>query len=500
MRRTPVTTASNVPGVDDRPDGTALDLPTIPRRRAVDRIDTRLVNVLTVLGFALPTLLYLWVLHADSVNVIVGDQFDDITVINDSYRHLFDWGSLWAQHNENRIFFPNLIVILLSRTTHFNVRIEEYLSAAMLLAAIVLLIWSHKRRSPAVPWLYYCPVAVLGLSLVQYENMLWGFQMAWYLVLLALIVALFLLDFTTLTGIAFVGAIAASAIGSFSSLQGLLIWPAGLVLLYHRRRPPAFLVVWIAASVGSALLYFHNFASGGSFLYKVAWHHPGASVRFFLFEVGDIVGFRTAHIRVGNAAVSALGLVIVIVAILVIIVFGTVRDTESGNPLGAALICVGLLFAAIVTVGRLFGGYVAASASRYTTFDLMIPIGIYLSLLPSPSTAADRLGMVAGGLDHRRIRRALVVAARWGTAAVIVVQVTFGTYYGFDGAQHRHTGQVAAVKVSENFEGESDWAVAQLYLFGGSVPFIRHQLEIAKARHLSLFVSVPTNRTSAHSP
>lgn len=98
------------------------------RRRLVDRLDRRLVNVLTVLGFGLPVVGYFVLVHQGSVNVIVSDQLSDLTVIEHSYTHLFDWGSLWAQHNENRIFFPNLIVVLLAHTTAFNVQIEEYLT------------------------------------------------------------------------------------------------------------------------------------------------------------------------------------------------------------------------------------------------------------------------------------------------------------------------------------------------------------------------------------
>ena len=156
------------------------------RKRIVDRLDRRLVNTLTAIGFAAPVLVYFWMVHHYSVNVIVGDQWDDVTVIEHSYTHLFDWGSLWAPHNENRIFFPNLVVLLLARTTQFNIQVEEYLSAMMLSATTALLIWVHKRRSPSTPWLYYCPVVLLAFSIVQYGNSLWGFQMAWYMVMLFL--------------------------------------------------------------------------------------------------------------------------------------------------------------------------------------------------------------------------------------------------------------------------------------------------------------------------
>ena len=46
-------------------------------------------------------------------------------MIKQSYVHFFDWGPMWAQHNENRIFFPNLIVVLLAHTAHFNVQVRN---------------------------------------------------------------------------------------------------------------------------------------------------------------------------------------------------------------------------------------------------------------------------------------------------------------------------------------------------------------------------------------
>ena len=41
-------------------------------------------------------------------------------------------------------------------------------------------IWCHRRRSPSTPLLYYVPVAFLTLTLAQWQNTIWGFQMAWY--------------------------------------------------------------------------------------------------------------------------------------------------------------------------------------------------------------------------------------------------------------------------------------------------------------------------------
>ena len=320
-------------GVVVEPEATSEERPPAARR-FVDRIDPRLVTVLTVVGFGAPLATYLWVVHRYSLNVIIGDQWDDLVVIGHSYQHLFDWSSLWAQHNENRILFPNLIVLLLAHLAHYNVRLEEYLSALFLIAAVVFVIAAHRRRAPSNPWLYYCPVALLALSIVQYENTLWGFQMAWYLVMLSLAVALFLLDRPTLTWIAFLGASAATVVGSFSSIQGLLIWPAGLVLLYHRRRPRHYVVTWLALAVASAVIYFYNFNVDTTSHRQYVWHHPLAAARFYIYALGDIVGVRgsiTAP-RTGNLAILLLGVVILLLALFTLVAYGVRRAPTGGVP------------------------------------------------------------------------------------------------------------------------------------------------------------------------
>ncbi len=207
----------------------------LPHQRAVatPRSDWRswLIPIATFLGFAIPAVAYLWMIHSGSVNVVFADQWDDVALIGHAYSGTLHFSTLWSQHYENRIFFPNLIVLVLGYTTHFNVVTEEYLSALMLFGGTALVIFAHKRRSPERRWIWYCPVAFLLLSLAQAVNALWGFQMAWYLVLLMVALALYLLDQEPQRWFVFGGAIAAAVVASFSSIQGLLVWPAGLLLI-----------------------------------------------------------------------------------------------------------------------------------------------------------------------------------------------------------------------------------------------------------------------------
>jgi hypothetical protein len=493
----------------------AIDLPTeesdselLPaatgRNRFVDRFDPKVVNALTIVGFVVPVVVYFWTLHRYSLNVIVGDQWADLVVIGHSYTHGFDWSSLWAQHNENRILFPNLIVLLLAYTTHFNIQVEEYLSATLLVGSTVLIIWAHKRRSPSAPWLYYCPVALLAFSIVQYQNALWGFQMAWYLVVFSLAAAVVLLDRPSLTWIYFIGSITAGIVGSFSSLGGLLIWPAGVVLLYHRRRRSAYVRIWIASAIAALILYFVNFNPNTTPEHSFIWHHPVAAVKFYLFALGDVVGLADmthSESGWGNPAVLLLGLVILVLAVAVLQVYGMRREETGGGPIGVALICVGLLFAAITTYGRAVFGYYGASFSRYTTFDLLIPIGIYLALLGQPTMAwrrstADRHRDGLPASEHRvtwRVRHWMgnhaLRVARWAIAIVIVVQVAFGLHYGNAGARTIYADDVTAARVLRNINHESDGQIVYRLYIVGPASFVRKQAHLAQAHHLSLFSS-----------
>ncbi len=102
--------------------------------------DPRVVKVLTLLAFALPAVAYMAMLAHYQVNTIVADQWNDVDVIRANFAHFPDWSSLWSPHTDNRIVFPNLIVVALAHTVHFNIDVEEWLSALLLFAATALLI------------------------------------------------------------------------------------------------------------------------------------------------------------------------------------------------------------------------------------------------------------------------------------------------------------------------------------------------------------------------
>jgi hypothetical protein len=165
---------------------------------------------------------------------------------------------------------------------------------------------------------------------------------------------------------------------------------------------------------------------------------------------------------------------------------------------GIALICYGLLFAALITQGRSFLGFGGASFSRYTTFDLLILVGIYLALLgrvPGASldlTTADPAVRQTRSTRPRHTRRgwsdrvALPVALATVLVA-IVVQIPLGAYNGVQGARVLHGSDLKAANVLRNIDQVSDGQIADYLYFLEPPSVIRQQADILKKHRLNVF-------------
>jgi hypothetical protein len=461
------------------------------------RARTPFILGLTSLGFLVPITLYFWLISADAIDMLRADQWFDIRLIQHSSTGTFRFGMLWSQHAENRIFFQNIITLILAHASHYDVIVEEYISAVLLVGAAALVILTHRRRSPSTPWIAYCPVLIILLSVAQYGNTLYGFQISWYLIVLSLSVALYFLDRPDLTRIAFCAAVIAGVVASFSSLQGLFIWPVGLLLLLQRARAKWFVLGWVAAGSVSAGLYFYNWNAQQGGTVSDAIHHPVETLKFFFFAVGDVVGIQISDVPHGDQYwVFALGIVIVGVAVWLLFSFGIRVDESSARPVGVALIWFGLLFAAAISGGRIPFGLSDAATSRYVTFDLLILVGSYLVILDRSPHKASRHTHNIRGLSG-------VTAV---VAILICLQVIFGTGNGVSGARSYRDYEVTGAIVTANIQRAPNGLVAnQLGAGYETAGFIRRMAGFARMHRLALFSttgvaayarqSLPVNRT-----
>ena len=447
----------------------------------------RLVQVLTVALLVVPMVAYFWLIHHFARNVVFYDQWSDVRLVAHP-----SFSALWAQHNENRIFFPNLVVLLLAHMTQLNVVVEEFLSATLLVGATALIALAHHRRSPSTPWFAYFPLALLLFSFVQDGDTLWGFQLAWYMVLLALAGSTYLLDRPNPTWVVFAAAVIIAVAGSFSSLQGLLIWPVGMVLNYQRRRGGGWQLGWILSGVVTTVVYFYNLNSsaanpGGS----TALTHLTRSLIFFLTAIGNIFGGQVYDVYgarvpgapdLGPDGTIGLGVVVFVCAVLTLAIFVR-RDEKTAGPIGVSLVLFGLLFAACMTIARSRDGLGGAGFSRYTTFDILVLAGCYLVLLGRPPT------------EHRRtwlpVVRSIIVA-------LVALQVVLGTVEGIAYARSWERHEMAIANITENIDRASNAQIgAELYPNAQHFPWlaaeVRGWVHEAERQRLSLFSSKAPN-------
>jgi hypothetical protein len=287
-------------------------------------------------------------------------------------------------------------------------------------------------------------------------------------------------------------AVLVAVVGSYSSLQGLLIWPVGLVLLYHRRRSLWTFVGWIVAAGGTTALYFHNYTTNNAFNLHYFFRYPFDFFKFFLFALGDVVGVQQGYAAPANAGVMVFGVAIFVLAVVTILKWGLRRDDESSAPIGVALIVFGFLFDALITQGRFWTGYFGASSSRYTTYDVLVLVGIYLTVLGrAKGEVVERdhgwqshraivwIKTQIGRIDRRVILR-LAIAA-------IIIQVVVGVDTALPNIRQFHKLFVNAQEVTGNIRHEPGAIVTGSLYYVRAPDWLRAETQFLQRHHLSQF-------------
>lgn len=384
-----------------------------------------------------PALYLAFVIHY-SVNVPAQDDWTVVPLIHAALHGQLTFGALWKLHDENRMLFPNLVFVGLGVLSRDDINVLTGVSAAIFVVTffIFLVLFRSYRGRPLTP-LVVLVLGVVWFSLEAWYNALWGFQLAWYLILFCLMGLLYLLLERT-SRLAYVSGVAAAVIGSFSFLWGLVLWPVGALCiawmlpggprLWVRSRR---LFLWVAAMVCTtvAALWGYNFKPlgclvGGKFEFycsgstlTFALHHPVQMAEYVLLELGNVIpnsNERTIWLT------GVLGAVMFILAVAVVTVSARSRH-HAHNCLPAALIVFGLLFDLLTAIARvqfLTGGSTGgATTSTYTMPNLLI-----------------LLAFITYAWDHfelgRMRRPSTRMAVGLGATSFLVAQLAVSTHTG----------------------------------------------------------------------
>lgn len=394
---------------------------------------------------------YIGYVIAFGVNVVFWDDWAWVGFAVDPWRQSL--GNLWTQHTENIVFFPNVIAAVLIPITHWNSLVFMWLSAAMLIGIVGItmhVFWEEIKRSP----LRWIPLPLIILTLTQYQNTLWSFQFAWFMVLLASFGAIALLSRRELSTTLFICAALLGVVGSYSSFSGLLIWPVGFVVLLSKGQAARWRVFWctIGVLVTTGFFAYVNWTETNSASLSYILSHLTLAVRGVLITAGSVIPNTTA----GIAAISSPRITEIFGVILLGSGLGVIAEwIRRGRASGAPAFCVGLIVMSILfdlslIPSRLVYDPFQGATSRYDTFMWPLLLGIY-------SYAAIHVHWA--GSKRRWVLLPLTILALVVGSAVVV-----GTIVGINQGQVTRTVRLTAADVLANLPS-APTAVAAPYLF-----------------------------------
>ena len=358
--------------------------------------------------FFFPVVLYFWYIYAFGVDVIFWDEWNLIPMIHHSFLGSLTVTDLWEQHNENRMLIPNLYFLLLADVAHFDTKTGMFVGASFLIFSFALLFAIYRKYSPDRIWTFV-PVGYLMFSLVQHENTLWGFQVAWYMILVCLLGMFACLDRTEKTAWSFALSVVLAILASFSSLQGLFLWPAGMVYLFANRYNVSYKLLWIFFFLATSLVYFVGFDfhnTGGAPVFGFLSHPDNAMVYFFV-AIGSVLPVGS------NGTKGWIGFILFLLSVYYAVRAVLSVKSDQAYLLPLALMSFVILFDFSLVVGRSGFGVGQATSSRYTVYNILLLIAIYISV------ARD----VSKGLVGRKI--ILLPAVAVGIAVAVQIPSSF---------------------------------------------------------------------------
>lgn len=315
-----------------------------------------------------------------------GDQWDGTWPLFEKMQAgTLGLADFFAFHNEHRIFFPRLIAVALAKLTHWNIRAE--LLVIWILACICsvnlwrLALVTGWRTSGNRKWLLLAANVMLFTPL-QWENLLWGFQIGFFLPLASYTACLWM-GLSLRRPWCFVCTLLLCLVTTFSIASGFFSWfLTAPLLLYSRgelreRALKAWWLVWLFASVLSVFLYFHGYArAAASPSVLEPLKHPSLAIQFAFAYLGTPFSGAASNAS-AESSITSVALVVLLAACL----FYLWHWRRDRTLLAHSLPWISLAFSALVnafltTLGRFGLGIFAATQSRYVSFAIMLPIGL----------------------------------------------------------------------------------------------------------------------------
>jgi hypothetical protein len=327
-------------------------------------------KILVCTAIILPPIFTFFFVYKFGITIPFWDQWELVPLLEKLHNNTLTLADLWSQHNEHRIIFPQILMLLLARLSNWNIFLE--LCTNIALAAFTLLFLLSILRSTleiVPPWLKIF-TSLMVFSMAQYQNWSWGWQIQFFLSVLGSVIAIWAANEWQGKVSGLIIVILAAVLSSYSFNTGLLTWPAVLVvMLLQKTWKRKHIIILILACIATVLLYYYKYT-------KPAYHPP---ILFFLDHPLVYTGYVLIYLgaSLGWNCFSSFIMALIVLAMTLLAMFNIWRfDRQKLCNLAPwpALALYACLAACATGLGRAGFGWQQALASRYTTISMLLPL------------------------------------------------------------------------------------------------------------------------------
>jgi hypothetical protein len=279
---------------------------------------------------AIPAVLCLIYILFFGVNTIFEDELVMVELAQKINKSGLSFADLFTQHIQHRIFFPRLIYLGVAYLTNFN-SVAQMIVSFVMLSIIASIVISYIIRQQHVSCnkkvFFITVVSAFIYSLIQWENLLWGFQVGFIMVLLFPVLSfhflhlMFHVKSRRKKTFYFTIALLTAFIASFSSIQGLITWIVGIILMLIVFRDKFltsfYFIAWTVAGILAWIIYFYDYVHSPSVPSITSFiNNPIHFLLFFFSLIGNVVMIESF----GYWALSVVGMIICIYLIITLTV------------------------------------------------------------------------------------------------------------------------------------------------------------------------------------
>ena len=347
--------------------GASLATEEVPRRR---RLGLRAVVLVAVCG----ALTYLSIETCRfGIDVPFWDEWLLLPLLSLQAEHGLTVSALLRPHNEHIPFFPRLLLISLAGFSGWNVWYEciaNLVLGVATLVALLLLIRRDSRIRGTSRYVLYMVAGLTVLSLNQWENWMWGWQVEVFLNTAAVSWAMWFLsrsgDSLSLGCAALCGVVA-----TFTFANGPLFWLATAPLVWIGwRHKTAAALAWLAVATGAVILYASQFQAGMLALAGGRALAPLATLETAIRLTGSALGGYS-----GATIAGAFGLMGFLAGAIVTTPALNTDPSPSCRRAWLALMTYGFLSIVLIALGRNLPPQ-GLMPSRYFTFGNLFFVAV----------------------------------------------------------------------------------------------------------------------------